>query len=323
MKKYDFVVGGYVVANQFLRMNCLPQVGVTAWVTNDDYDKVFFGGPGLNIAYDLGKLGCRVLPVLSYVSDDKRADIEALLAGVGESGEALEPPIPGSSGVALMMQDESKNQLTIACRNSAGMQTPPLREMDDRWFRESRYAVLAIMLPQNVPEFLKRVKKNGVPLVFSMRADKKIFPKEILWDALTTAKLIFMNDTEQDYLTELFGLEKSEALFEAGNAEVIATTCGKKGCVIRWRENGAVREQIVPITDCGACVDATGAGDAFVAGFLYGYIHDKPLEVCAQYGSTAASFVIEQTGSLENAPTREQMLQRNACRPDAPKEETP
>lgn len=321
MKKYEFIVGGYVVANQFLRVKELPEVGVTAWATNDDYDKVFFGGPGLNIAYDLGRLGCRVLPVLSYVSSDKKEEIEALLASVNESPDALQPPVEGSSGVAIMIQDQQKNQLTIACRNSAGLQEQPFYPMEDRWFQEAEYAVLPIMTPQNVLEFLQRVRKNSVPLIFSMRADKKIFPREVLWDALTTAKIIFMNESEKKYIETMFDLDSITDLYGFGPAEIIVETLGKQGSVVYHLESdGTVSKTAVPTTECDhEAVDATGAGDAYLSGFLYGYLQGRPLAECAQYGSTLASFIIEKTGSLENAPTLEAMLERNSRRPDAVK----
>jgi sugar/nucleoside kinase (ribokinase family) len=74
----------------------------------------------------------------------------------------------------------------------------------------------------------------------------------------------------------------------------------------------------VPVTECeGPCVDTVGAGDGYVAGFMYGYSKGKSLELCAQYGSTVSSFVIEKRGSTTNLPTLVQMLSRNSRRPDA------
>jgi sugar/nucleoside kinase (ribokinase family) len=43
-------------------------------------------------------------------------------------------------------------------------------------------------------------------------------------------------------------------------------------------------------------VDTTGAGDLYAAGFLHGYAHGKPLDVCGKLGSLAAGLVIQQIG---------------------------
>jgi len=44
-------------------------------------------------------------------------------------------------------------------------------------------------------------------------------------------------------------------------------------------------------------VDTTGAGDAYSAGFLYGWANDQSLEVCAKYGTHCATMVIQQLGA--------------------------
>jgi sugar/nucleoside kinase (ribokinase family) len=45
------------------------------------------------------------------------------------------------------------------------------------------------------------------------------------------------------------------------------------------------------------CIDTTGAGDLFAAGFLYGYTQKLPLRKCAELGNMLAAAVIEVTGS--------------------------
>ena len=44
-------------------------------------------------------------------------------------------------------------------------------------------------------------------------------------------------------------------------------------------------------------VDTTGAGDAYCAGFLYGWANDWPLDECARLGTYCATRVIQQVGA--------------------------
>ncbi|MDI9610656.1 MAG: PfkB family carbohydrate kinase [Archaeoglobaceae archaeon] len=44
-------------------------------------------------------------------------------------------------------------------------------------------------------------------------------------------------------------------------------------------------------------VDTTGAGDAFSAGFLYGFINDLPLEVCLKLGNFCGAYNVERVGA--------------------------
>ncbi|MEM4503881.1 MAG: PfkB family carbohydrate kinase, partial [Archaeoglobaceae archaeon] len=49
-------------------------------------------------------------------------------------------------------------------------------------------------------------------------------------------------------------------------------------------------------------VDTTGAGDAFNAGFLYGYLKGKDLETCGKLGNYVASLCIQHVGARNGLP---------------------
>ena len=56
-------------------------------------------------------------------------------------------------------------------------------------------------------------------------------------------------------------------------------------------------EQVVQAaTPVDKVVDSTGAGDAYSAGFLFGWANDRTLSECAQYGTYCATRVIQQLG---------------------------
>ena len=44
-------------------------------------------------------------------------------------------------------------------------------------------------------------------------------------------------------------------------------------------------------------IDTTAAGDMFAAGFLYGMVQGKPLEVCGRMAAEMASDVISRLGA--------------------------
>ena len=316
-KKYDFTVGGYVVANQFLVVEEFPETGRTVWVKNLDYDKIYFGGPAMNITYCLGKLGSRVLPVMSHVNEGKKKELAALLESVGAPAYALEDPVPGSSGVGLMVQDSHGNHIAFACRNEPGMMCGPPRVMEKEFFTECACAVLTVSLAQNAKTFLDGVKRYHTRLAFSMKLDERCFPKEILQEILWEAEILFMNEVECGYLVDLFGLEKIEELFITGDAVILVVTRGEAGSTVFHKDQmGRVLEERIPVTACRKTVDATGAGDAYVAGFLYGLSRGKNIRTCGQYGSTLASFIFEKMGSMTNAPTLEMLMERNSRRAD-------
>ena len=69
-------------------------------------------------------------------------------------------------------------------------------------------------------------------------------------------------------------------------------TRSEKGSVIMHGDRNVVQ----PATPVEEIVDTTGAGDAYTAGFLFGYTQGKPLEECAKLGTFCATKVIQQVG---------------------------
>lgn len=75
-------------------------------------------------------------------------------------------------------------------------------------------------------------------------------------------------------------------------AKIVIITMGVKGAVLSI--NGTIYE--IPAYTPNKIVDPTGAGDAFIGGFLAEYVRGKEALWCACVGSAAASTVIEGVG---------------------------
>ena len=72
-----------------------------------------------------------------------------------------------------------------------------------------------------------------------------------------------------------------------------ALTRSEKGSVIVTRDE-RVEVAASPVEHV---VDATGAGDLYASGFLYGLAQGAPLERCADMGSIAAGEIISHIGA--------------------------
>lgn len=85
--------------------------------------------------------------------------------------------------------------------------------------------------------------------------------------------------------------ETLEALKDFDN--LFAITRSEQGSVIVHKDQTVVQAA----SKVDEVVDTTGAGDAYCAGFLYGWANDKSLEDCAKYGTHCATMVIQQLGA--------------------------
>ena len=73
-----------------------------------------------------------------------------------------------------------------------------------------------------------------------------------------------------------------------------------KTAIVKLGEKGSLvyHDGEIVMVPCypAKCIDTTGAGDSFAAGFLYGYTNGLSIEQSGKLGSLLASKVVEQKG---------------------------
>ncbi|TCN20326.1 adenosine kinase [Sinorhizobium americanum] len=106
-----------------------------------------------------------------------------------------------------------------------------------------------------------------------------------------TVDIVFANSHEIKSLYRTTSFEEALAAIRR-DGKIAAVTRSEKGSVIVC-SNETV---IIKATDIKELVDTTGAGDAYAAGFLYGYATGRNLKDCGDLGSLAAGLVIQQIG---------------------------
>jgi sugar/nucleoside kinase (ribokinase family) len=104
------------------------------------------------------------------------------------------------------------------------------------------------------------------------------------------ADIVFANEEEA---RSLLGIDPEEAVsLLAKNSEIAIVKMGSKGS---WIQRGD-EKVFIPAYSVD-CVDSTGAGDLYAAGFRYGLIHNCSLAVSGQMGAILAAHVIQDVGA--------------------------
>ena len=103
--------------------------------------------------------------------------------------------------------------------------------------------------------------------------------------------LLFANEHE---LAVLFGTDDFAASVQVlrDKCPLAVVTRSKQGSVVITADDYIE----VPALPVDPIIDATGAGDMYAAGFLYGLTHGKSLEQCAEIGTICAAEVIMHMG---------------------------
>ncbi len=118
-------------------------------------------------------------------------------------------------------------------------------------------------------------------------------------------RLVAMSDgviVSQEFAEQFTGIgdptRAIERLATATSAPLVAITLGDAGVIARSRL-GTLTVPAYPVR----CVDSTGAGDVFHAGFIYGLLRDWPLERTLRFANAAAALKCTQVGGRSGIPT--------------------
>ena len=148
--------------------------------------------------------------------------------------------------------------------------------------------------PQLCNEAMRIAKENGTAVALSLSDSFCVERhREAYMNAVTSSIDIVVAD--EDEMTALFGVESFDDVLPKLDDfdNLFVMTRSELGSVIVKNDEKIVQAA----TPVEKVVDSTGAGDAYTAGFLYGWTHDKSLDECARLGTFCATSVIQQVGA--------------------------
>lgn len=255
-----------------------------------------FGGVSGNIAYNLALLGQKTTILASAGSKDF-AGYKSHLEKTGVDVSKINEVNDEYSATAYIMTDKTNSQITgfyMGAMSSDDILSLP---------SDSSFVVVAPTNPLAMEKFVKEAKKYNIPYLFDPAQQIPALQGETLHEGVDGAEIVIGNDYEIALIQKRTGLSKKELL---NKAKTVVTTLGEKGSLIETK-----KQQIkVGIVKPKAIVDPTGAGDAYIAGFIAGYTRQLSLQICGQLGATAAVYAIENYGTQNHTFTREEFNDR-------------
>jgi adenosine kinase len=123
-------------------------------------------------------------------------------------------------------------------------------------------------------------------------------------DSTDGAWIVIGNDYELELIQERTRRD-TKGLLEL--SEMVVTTLGRHGSRITTRD-GSVE---VPAAPAHREADPTGAGDAYRSGLVAGLLRGLDLREAGCVASLAATYAVEQVGTIEHAYTREDFCARH------------
>jgi len=119
-----------------------------------------------------------------------------------------------------------------------------------------------------------------------------------------TVDLVFANERELHSLYQTADFDTAVKALRA-DARLAVITRSEKGCVVVSKEETVA----VPAEPIERVVDATGAGDLFAAGFLFGFARGRDHRTSARLGAIAAAEVLSHLGARPEVSLKELVRQ--------------
>lgn len=249
------------------------------------------GGSVANTIDGLAHLGANTAFIGKVGNDEMGISYGNGLKSIGATPILFKSEIPTGVAMALVTPDSER---TFGTYLGAAIELSP-EDLSTGLFNEYDIVYIEGYLVQN-HELISRAaayaKGAGLTIALDLASYNVVeanldFLKEILSGYVN---IVFANEEEAKAFT---GKAPLEAAIELGNlCDIAIVKTGANGSLICF--NNTITEiEAIPTT----CVDTTGAGDLYAAGFLYGYSHNLPLATCGKIASIIASKVITIYGA--------------------------
>jgi len=203
------------------------------------------------------------------------------------------------SGVAVALVSPDSER-TFATFLGAAMELNDTH-LDENVFKQYDIIHIEGYLVQNyalIKAIMQKAKACGLTVSLDLASYNVVeahlnFIKELVNNYVD---IVFANEDEAKAFT---GKDPHEALhIFSESCSIAVVKIGEKGSLIKNNEH-VHAIGIIPAN----CIDTTGAGDLYAAGFLFGYVNNLPLDKCGDIGALLAGKVIEVIGSKINPDT--------------------
>lgn len=282
------------------------------------------GGDALNEAVTLAGLGksVRLETIIGKDRAGKYLETYCREKGIEISEGCAKTSVKTGINVVLIGEEGQRSFLT---NRNGSLRALRISDITMPFPKETKLLCFASIFvsphmgPSELEILFSQAKKQGITVCADMTRCKNKEKAEDLAPAFRYVDYLFANEEEAALLTGLnsgespgAALTEAEAcmaegcmtdadlaeragavLLEAG-AGCVIIKCGARGCYVRDRKREfwcAAAETV--------CVDTTGAGDSFVAGFLYKLSEKYSLEECAEFANLCGARSVSTVGATE------------------------
>ncbi len=291
-------VYGHVTVDQIISIKRFPEINESVDVISKS---TTLGGTGTNIAMTAARLGVPTA-ICAFVGEDFPHRYEDEMRGSGLIMDELVRVKGYESSQAIVINDSEMLQRVIFHQGPQGCASK-LNNMLMENASRSSHVHFCTGEPDYYISIMEAIYGKGPKISMDPAQEiYKMWNKERIGKALNLSDSIFCNEYEARVIEKNLGIKDVMEIDEA----LVVRTEGDRGSTAKI-DGEVVR---IPLIEGKGYVDATGAGDAFRAGFYCGLYNGYGIHESLILASATSSFIVEKVGALTNTPKWDEVLER-------------
>jgi ribokinase len=255
------------------------------------------GGSAANTIYALGKLGISTGFIGAIGNDVEAKVVLGSLNSVGCDTSHIRIKGNTRTGLVIGIVDpRGERALYIA---SGANDLLLEKDLDYDYLNRADFLHMSSFVSGVQLEVQKKVVEKLNPETKLSFAPGSLYAKkglEELESIIKRTNVLFLNEVEAGILVGKDYKESAEILIGYG-CNIVCVTLKEKGCYVT---DGTLKEHVEATKT--QVKDTTGAGDAFCAGFLFGFSQGRTIKECGKLGNIIASRCIMKIGARGGLP---------------------
>jgi len=293
-------VYGHITTDQIMTVDDFPENNTSVNVTSKE---TVLGGTGTNIAVIAASLGVPTA-LCGFVGNDFPSKFIEFISSKGVIMNEFVVQDGYDTAQAMIINDSKKEQRALFYQGPQGVASQLDHILADN-AKISEFAHFSTGDPNYYLGIMAMIKGKGCKISFDPAQEiHKIWNKEKFNSAMKLSDILFCNRFEAASVLKYTSVGSLDKV----NAKMLICTKGQDGSEL-YTNGEMIR---IPAVTAAKCIDATGAGDAYRAGFYAGKYNGYADSDAVIIGAAAASFIVERTGALTNIPTMDMVMER-AC----------
>lgn len=280
----------------------LPRAGE---LVLSDHLSLNIGGCAANAAIDLARVGVRV-GVVGCVGDDPfgRFVIETLDRAGADTGSIRTLTEVGTSGTLIInVQGEDRRFVhTIGANGKISVRDIPIeRVREAKVLYVGGYLLMPSLQAEALAELFRQARAQGVTTMVDVVVPGPGNYLRQLEPLLPETDVFLPNNDEAQLLTGESDPRRQAEWFRAAGARTVVITCGGRGTVLA-ADGLRLEAGAYPVDYVGA----TGAGDAFDAGYIVGLLESGDPRRALEWGSALGASCVRSISATESVFDRQQ-----------------